>query len=559
MDDRAGHPRSRLTHSVQRFGKAFALLLLMLSLVVPTTLIASERASFAATPEASRVATREASPVANRVAGSTPAVDTRDPRLATIKTELRDQVSARIGDDLSSYAIVAALRVGQRPGIDGTESIDYVNTTGGTLTTLPFRLYANGADEDIDSVVVDDVTVDGTAVEPELTVANSVMTLPLPEPLVAGGKTTISLSFSATLPIDTSDHYGIFGIDTATGSWALAHWYPIVAGWDPANGWELDPTSVNGDPIFSNTALYDVTISTPDTWAVVTTGSVIENRLAGPAGLAGSERTRRFLTGPVRDFTIVADSDFESTSTVVDGTVVKSWFNPGTEQVGRAVLTYAAKSLALYNSLIGPYPYIEFDVVPVELYGAAGVEFPQMIYIGQSYYAGDQVPSEPSYLDFTVAHEVLHQWWYGLVGNNQYIHAFTDEGLTNFISSKVYFTRVYNADYGDRTFDDAAAAPFKATVARGEDQIVDQPTDDFPSERAYVYAAYSKAPMGFSAIYNEIGDKAFFEALHAYYQKFEFGIAQPDDLLAAFEKASGKDLHELWDHWFQQAAGKDDI
>jgi len=549
MDDRAGHSRSRLTHSVQRFGKTFALLLLMFSLVVPTTLIAFERASFAATREASRVATPETSPVA----GSTPAVDTSDPRLATIKPELRDQVSAKVGDDLSSYTIVASLRVGQRPGIAGTESIDYVNNTGGTLTTLPFRLYANGADEDIDSVVVDDVTVDGTAVEPALTVANSVMTLPLEEPLAAGSKITVSLSFSATLPIDTSDHYGIFGIDTKTGSWALAHWYPIVAGWDPASGWELDPTSVNGDPIFSNTALYDVTISTPDTWAVVTTGSVIENRLAG------SERTRRFLTGPVRDFTIVADSDFESTSTVVDGTIVTSWFNPGTEQVGRAVLTYAAQSLALYNSLIGPYPYDEFDIVPVELYGAAGVEFPQMIYIGQSYYVGDQVPSEPSYLDFTVAHEVLHQWWYGLVGNNQYIHAFTDEGLTNFISSKVYFTRVYNARYGDRTFDDAVASPFKATIARGDDQIVDQPTDDFPSERGYVYAAYSKAPMGFDVIYNEIGDKAFFEALHAYFQTFEFGIAQPDDLLAAFEKASGKDLTALWDHWFQQAAGANDV
>lgn len=532
MHDRAGCHQIRPLHVARQGRWYLAFILLSLALVFPPALLTQ-----AATP----------------TSASTPVVDTSDPRLATIKPELRDQVAAQIGDTLSTYTIATTLVVGARPGLTGTMTVDYVNMTGETLKTLPFRLYANGADEEIDSIVVDDVTIDGKPVKPVLTVANSVMTLPLATPLPPKGRITIELAYEATLPVDTSDHYGIFGIDTKTGSWALAHWYPIVAGWDPANGWELDPTSVNGDPIFSNTALYDVTIISPATWALVTTGSVAADHIDG------AKRTRRFLSGPVRDFTIVADSDFQSVSTKVDGTLVTSWFNPGTERVGEAVLTYAAQSLALYNKLIGPYPYLEFDIMPVELYGAAGVEFPQLIYIGQSYYANNRVSEEPSYLDFTVSHEVLHQWWYGLVGNNQYIHAFTDEGLTNFISSKVYFRKVYSEEFADTIFMGAIQSPFQTTVARGNDQIVAQPTDDFPSESAYVFAVYSKAPMGFNAIYDEIGDEAFFAGLHAYYQKFMFGIAQPDDMRDAFEQASGKDLTALWDHWFKQRAASTDI
>ncbi|MGI8486318.1 MAG: M1 family metallopeptidase [Thermomicrobiales bacterium] len=532
MHDRAGCHQIRPSHVVRHGGWYLAVVLLSMTLAFPTVLLAQ---------------------VSTPTAASTPVIDTSDPRLATIKPDLREQVAARIGDTLSTYTIATTLVVGAHPGLNGKMPLDYVNMTGEALEALPFRLYANGADEEVDSIIVDDVTIDGASVDPVLTVANSVMTVPLAAPLPPQGRITIELAFEATLPVDTSDHYGIFGIDTKTGSWALAHWYPIVAGWDPANGWELDPTSVNGDPIFSNTALYDVTITSPATWALVTTGSMVEDQVDG------TKRTRHFLSGPVRDFTIVADSDFQSLSTEVDGTTVTSWFNPGTERVGKAVLTYAAQSLALYNTLIGPYPYLEFDIVPVELYGAAGVEFPQLIYIGQSYYANNIVPDEPSYLNFTVSHEVMHQWWYGLVGNNQYVHAFTDEGLTNFISSKVYFSKISSEAFADIIFMGAVQSPFQTTVARGDDQIVDQPTDDFPSEGAYVFAVYSKAPMGFNAIYDEIGEEAFFAGLSAYYQEFMFGIAQPDDLRDAFAQASGKDLTALWDHWFHQAAGADDI
>ncbi|HEU0165820.1 MAG TPA: M1 family aminopeptidase, partial [Thermomicrobiales bacterium] len=313
------------------------------------------------------------------------------------------------------------------------------------------------------------------------------------------------------------------------------------------------PTSENGDPVFSNTSQYDVSVTAPSAWEVAATGTVVANKVSGES------RTQQVITGPVRDFSIVANSQFDSVSDVVDGTTVTSWFLPGDDRVGNAVLTYASQAIALYSTLFGSYPYVEFDVVPVDLHGASGVEFPQLIYLAQSYYTADQSLDVPNYLDFTVAHEVMHQWWYGMVGNNQYLHAFTDEGLTNFVSSLIYFTQEYGEDAGSKIFTGACLSSFDASVKDGADQIVDTPTDAFDTTNDYVWAAYSKAPVGFDAIYNQIGEQAFVAGLADYLKENAFGIAQPDDMLAAFEEASGQDLTALWKHWFDERAGAYDV
>ena len=193
------------------------------------------------------------------------------------------------------------------------------------------------------------------------------------------------------------------------------------------------------------------------------------------------------------------------------------------------------------------------------MYGAAGCEFPQLIYIGHDYYTGDQSFEVPNALDFTVAHEVVHQWFYGLVGNNQYQHAFIDEGLTQYLSAQIYFGMTYNDDAGDLVMESFIERPFERFTRAGDDWIVDTPTDEFPSSSAYGWSAYSKAPMGFAAIFDEIGEDAFFAALQDYVAEFTFLVARPPDLLEAFEDASGEDLGDLWTHWFEETNGADDV
>lgn len=492
---------------------------------------------------------------ATQPATPSPSPVTDDPLYAAVKPDERSTVASETAGELSTYIIAAELRMpagGQPPQIVGTLALDYRNTTGDALSRLPFRLFANGRDV-ASAVVITDARVAGAAVEPALSEADTIATFPLATPLAPEATVRIDLAFTSTVPVSSESSYGIYNVDPESGTWSLAYWYPVVAGFDPATGFLLAPTSRNGDPIFSSTALYDVTLTAPSGWRLVTTGIAVEE------ADDGRSVTRRIVSGPVRDFTIVADADFVSATQEVDGTTITSWFDPGDERTGEAVATYAAQALELFNDLFGAYPYVELDLTANQLNGAAGVEFPQLIYIGASYYEPNRTFPVPNGLDFTVAHEVAHQWWYGLVGNNQYQHAFIDEGLTQWVSCAVYFDRVYDEEAADRATSNYLVDPFETAVRIGADQVVDTPTDEFDSEGDYVLAVYSKAPLGFAAVHETIGDEAFFAALSDYYATFRFDVAQPADLLAAFETTSGQELDELWRHWFEAAEGEDDL
>jgi hypothetical protein len=475
----------------------------------------------------------------------------------TVLPEWQDELTAVLDDASAAYTIDAEVALPSQgapePQVRGSVEITYTNTTGQPLDALPFRFYANGPDANHDAMRTDAVTRDGAPATSTLSDDQTTLSIQLDPPLEPEAETTVAMEFTLAVPVSARDHYGILNIDVERGTWALAHWYPIVAGWDPERGWVLDPPSVYGDPIFSDIASYDVTLRTPTTWRVVSSGVITESTETG------SVTETRIVTGPSRDVTVVLDNDFASVETVVGGTSITSWYNPADERIGQAVLDYAAQALAYFNDVIGPYPYTTLDLAPVDLFGAAGVEFPQLIYIGASYYTPDYSLEAPNSLDFTVAHEVLHQWWYGTVGNNQYDHAFIDEGLTNFMSSQMYFTAMYGPEAGETMVDRYLAGPFHSNVETDNDQVVDTPTDAFPSGSAYVFAAYSKGPMGFRAIYEAIGHDAFVAGVQQYYADHRFSIASPDDLLAAFEAAAGQDLDALWSHWFEQAAGRDDV
>lgn len=479
--------------------------------------------------------------------------------LAAIRPEQREDVASGVPDGLPVYEITATLEPPRSrsgiPTVSGEIRLAFTNTTREPLDALPFRLYANGPDAENDALTVSDVLVDDRTAEPVLSVDDSVLAVPFAKPLAANATAEISMAFSAELPVDSRDHYGIFGVDSRTGTWSMAHWYPIVAGRDPERGWVLDPPSENGDPIFSTTALYDVSLTTEDGWRLVTTGIETDTSAADSNGMT----TRRYLSGPVRDFTVVADADLDVVTREVNGITINSWFQPGQDQVGDAVLTYAEQSVTVIEPVLGPYPYRELDFVAVELSGAAGVEFPQLIYIGAGYYTDRLSTETPNSLDFTVAHEVIHQWFYNLVGNNQYDDAYIDEGLTNYLTAGVYVQRQYGDAAAAAVTERYLTGPFEDAVRAGRDPIVDQPTDDFSSGNAYVLAAYSKAPLGFGAIREQIGDEAFFAALENYGAEFSFGVATPDDLQAAFEEASGEDLDALWTHWFESAEGEQDL
>ncbi len=516
---------SRFAHPISRS------LLFMAALIA---LVAGSMAVSAQSPAAS--------PAPSATAGSL---------YADIIPSQAQQIRLETDGQLPIYRVHADLvPASDRPArIEGTLQLSYIDFTGQEQTELYLRLYPNFEDYGGGSMTIANVTVDGLPVEPVIGADPSLATITLPVPLSPGGRAELLLDFVTTIPNDPITSYGMFGYFSDTQSYNLAQWMPLLAGWDPATGWLLDIPNTVGDPVFSNTAMFDIELIAPSDIAFVTSGSETATEAQGPF------ITHRWAAGPVRDFVMSAGTNLAVMEQQIGETIVRSWYFPGYEEAATVVLQYAIDALDVFSRDFGIYPYREMDLIQTQLGGqAAGVEFPGLMYIGASHY-----DPASDYLEFTVVHEVAHQWWYGLVGNNQYLHAFLDEALAN-ESSMIYEEAIGGPDAATIWVQGFLQRPF-LTMLFGPtgDMVVDQPTADFITNGPYGRTVYGKGALGFDTIRRTIGDDAFFRGLQAYVREHRFGIAQPEDLLSALETASGQDLHELWAHWFDRTEGTQDF
>jgi hypothetical protein len=506
--------------------------------------------------------------VALATPGATPAADAGD-LYDAILPDRRAAIAAATAATLPRYSIEATLTPptdGELPTVSGTIELRYVNTTGAPIDELPFRLLPNLRQYESGRMTIEDVTVDGTAVTPAApplhavpagtpvatpAVANADLILvrvPLPTPLGPGKATTVAMTFTTAVPIAPPDDSGLFRYHLDRGSWTLSGWYPMLAGYDPELGWDLDPPAAWSDVAFGAAALYDVTLSAPDDLVLVTPG--IETSEETSNGM----ESRRFLSGPARELAIVADPTLTETSADVDGTTVTVYAAPDGAAGAEQVLGWATQALDVYGNLFGPYPYTTLDIVAVP--DVLGAEFSEMIWLGEGYVADPEgSASRPGATELLVAHEVAHQWWYGLVGSDPHRRAFLDEGLAEY-SAILYVEQVHGKDAARTQLDQALTLPYATMLVTSGDQVVDQPATAFPDATTYYATTYRKAGLGYAAIRAEIGHDAFFAALRRYVEANRFGIATPTDLLDAFEAASERDLDATWHLWFETASGR---
>ena len=248
----------------------------------------------------------------------------------------------------------------------------------------------------------------------------------------------------------------------------------------------------------------------------------------------------------MRDFFIIASPDFEVKSQVVDGTKVNSYYLPGQEPGGTYGLEVASKAVEAYNEDFGAYPYTELDVVDAPMRNAGGVEFPGIVLIESSRYDD---PEGPVFIN-TVAHEVAHQWWYNVVGNDVIEEPWLDEGLTTF-SAGLYFEAAYGSE-GYQGVAEYWQQYYGKAVQAGKDDAVTRSLTYFEESAdpgMYGPIVYGKGALFFYELRKEIGDKAFFAGLQAYYRQLKYQIATGEDLLAIFEESAGRQLDAFYQEW----------
>lgn len=457
--------------------------------------------------------------------------------------DVREATSAATSDELDSYELNVTIDPDTNT-VAGTEQVVYRNSSGIPQSEVYFRLFPNADYYAEGSLTVSDLTVDGEPATSELSASDTVLRVPLGRPINPGETATIAMEFNTVVPLDSQGSFGILSRSSYTGTWILSDWYPSLAGFEPDRGWRIDAPTSFGDPTFAETALYDVTITAPADLTLVTSGITAA---ADPDGKPGE---RRFVAGPARDFSLIADDDYVALDARVGDTTVTTYVNPGQEAAAQTTLDVAVSALDLYGSWFGPYPYNELDIIAAPLAGALGVSWAGIIYLDGPGMLGVLAPNDPVRFASIVAHEVGHQWWGSLVGFNSNDHTFLLEGLTNYVSI-LWIEATSGRDAAIAAMQVSLAAPYIALLEATGDQIADLPIADGQSGRSTIF--YGKSSLGFFAIDEMIGDAAFAAALAGLRADFGFGIAEPADVLAAFEAASGDELDDLWTFWFEAA------
>jgi aminopeptidase N len=385
---------------------------------------------------------------------------------------------------LPHYALRVRVRKGLRL-VTGSSSVRF--TPERATDRVVFRLWPNEPflARKGGRLIVDSVRLDGRAAP---TARPNATTLVLPRTLTTGQAVTIAMNWRLRLPVGSLDR--LYG-----GTFArLGSFFPLLA-WNSREGWETDPPSAFGwETWTSPTADFDVRVTAPSGMRVVATGERV-----GP----GHWRADR-----VRDFALAAGRFLVVSGTTAAPKPVRLTVAvaPGSQTLARRLLVDARNALQAHAQRFGPYPWTTFTTVAFHM-GPFSFEYPTLVFLSSD---------EPD-LDSGLAHEIGHQWFYSLVGNNQARDPWLDEAL---------------ATWAQARFTDELATFVGVSIPDDVRQKLGQPMsfwDRFPIPE-FIEGVYSQGVQALASL----GDPEAVDcALRAYVRDNAYRTATPDDLLAA--------------------------
>ncbi len=387
----------------------------------------------------------------------------------------------------------------------------------------------------------------------------------LPRPIGTGEKITISTPFHVKLPDAKFSRLGHTG-----QAYYITQWYPKPAVYDKA-GWHAMPYLDQGE-FYSEFGSFDVSITLPANYVLAATGERIDEatEIAFMDSLASTSlgiargnafppsssqtKTVRFMQDNVHDFAWFADKRFlvRKGELVLprSGRTVTTWalFTPRNAALWADAVTYVNESVRLYSEWIGDYRYASCTAVDGTIAAGGGMEYPMITIIGNM--------TSPYELDNVIAHEVGHNWFYGMLASNERDHPWMDEGMNSFFEMRYMQTR-----YPGRRMMDAQGLPMgMLTGGKGIDQRQqsellyrlnarrnwDSPTNSSSTAFAaldYGTTVYAKSALIFDQLYHALGPERFDSCTQTYFNEWVWKHPHPADVQASFERASGEDLN----------------
>lgn len=413
--------------------------------------------------------------------------------------------------------------------LDAVEQIVVPNPSGVTLSELVFNVPAA---HEVGVFLLHNVSVGAQPADSKL--AGTLLTVTLPSQLAPADVVTLTISFSV-LPRRLGQDVTSFAaanLGYTDDMLTVGYWYPLLAPYRTGTGWLAVPWHPVGDPFASESADYTATITATPGVQIVAGGDMT------PDDIARGDNVWHIDLPHGRTFAFIASPRYLETRVSMGGVTYSLYTFEEHARLAPVTLQAVIRSVCLYNALYGPYPYATLRVAEVN--GPWSMEFSGLVTLGEEEFA-DYNGSNRNRLVRIAAHEVSHQWWYGVVGDDQAREPWLDEGMARFNELRYYeFYSPHDVGWW-RSQVIYGAAPVRA---------VDSPIYDFHYHNNYISAVYNRGALFIDALRGQIGQPAFNVFLRDLYRREAFRISTASDFFVTLSAHTTADVRAVTLRYF---------
>jgi hypothetical protein len=518
---------------------------------------------------------------------------------ATAPSALAPPSAGGLSDRVVSYTLRATLDPAEgAKSVAGSERVTWRNEGDAPVSELQFHLYLN-AFRDADSTFMKESggqlrgdrmtegktgsveissmkTEAGEDLLPGLEFVHpdddnaadrTVARVPLPRPVAPGATLAFDVEFTSKLP-------AVFARTGYKDNFFLvAQWFPKLGVYETRGergraepGWNCHQFHANSE-FYADFGSFDAELTVPSRFVVGATGELVE-----PAKVAGDLTTYHYRQDDVHDFAWTADDNYVvgKRSYAEDGfppVEITALVQPEHRATVDRHLDDCWKSLSWFNHNIGPYPYRTLTVVDPEegAGGAGGMEYPTFITAGiESTVSGDDPPPDDPLLEIVIFHEFGHQYWYGMVGSNEFEEPWLDEGINSYTEQNgmvdiwpdhqsLYLTfggvHLFRLPIPNPALSPttrfAAIAP---SVRRGP---LINTSWAFKGDYNYGVNTYYRTQVAMKTLEGYLGRETMARVMRTYFERWRFRHPTSQDFFDVASEVSGQDLSWFFDQYFR--------
>ena len=482
---------------------------------------------------------------------------------------------------IANYTIAVTLDA-EKKTLHGSETLVWTNSTRDAVRDLQFHLYLNAFKNTYSTFIRESggrLRGDGMAgdgwgwmdvismsaqgaknlrleyIHPDDNNADdrTVARIVLPKPVLPGQSITVQIAFVAQLPkiFARSGYHGDFFL--------VGQWFPKIGVYEAGKGWNCHQYHANSE-FFADYGVYDVRMTTPGRFVVGATGAWM-----GEKKNADGTKTVCYRAEDVHDFVWTAYPDFVDLKEQWKHVGIRLLLQPEHRNQAERHFHAAKAALEYFEKHVGRYPYSTLTIVDpaYDASGAEGMEYPTFITAGTNRFFGTWLKMA----EMVVVHEFGHQYFYGMLGSNEFEHPWMDEGINQYLETRI-MDETYGAGASAVSISGFTIGDLEFTrllyVSMRNPKIASLTTASwkFPGA-SYSSLAYGKTALVLTTLERLIGRAAMDSVLKTYYKRWCFRHPAPEDFVAVVKdvapRFSQRASPEFLNRFFAQALFGTDV